>query len=404
MLTSDLLSTAYRGITVNLTRSMLTALGIIIGVGAVVLMVSMGRSFQNYILTQVESVGTNTIDIFPTGIDQAGANLDALTLDDLEEIKRLSTIEAVAPVIIIPEVVKYGREEAKPTVFGTTQEIFANYGLKLERGRMLNSSDDESAKNVAVLGNKAVEDLFGSRDPMGERITIGDSTYTVIGTIQKQGSALLSQLDNLVFVPFTTAQVQTGQRYLSYVTVKSVGSQELAKQDITELLRAQHDIDNPQNDPDEDDFRVRSAEQVTSIIGSVTLGLTIFLSLVAAISLLVGGIGIMNIMLVSVTERTREIGLRKAVGARKQDILLQFLLEAVTLTLTGGVIGILGGLGVGWFLSRIAARVLGDFAFAVSVPSILMAVAMAMGVGLVFGIYPAKRAADLSPMEALRYE
>jgi len=404
MLTSDLLSTAYRGITVNMTRSLLTALGIIIGVGAVVLMVSMGRSFQNYILTQVESVGTNTIDIFPTGIESAGGNLDSLTFDDLEEIKRLSTIENASPVIIVPETVSYGREEAKPTVFGTTQEIYANYGLTLERGRFLTADDDQSSKPVAVLGSKAVEDLFGSRDPLGERISIGETNYTVIGVLEKQGSALLSQLDNLIYVPISLAEVQAGQRYLSYLTVKAIGSQELAKEDITALLRSRHDIDNPTNDPDEDDFRVRSAEQITGIISSVTLGLTIFLSLVAAISLLVGGIGIMNIMLVSVTERTREIGLRKAVGARKRDILLQFLLEAVTLTLAGGLIGILGGLGVGWFLSKIAERVLGDFAFAVSIPSILMAVAMAMGVGLVFGMYPAKRAADLSPMEALRYE
>ncbi|MDB4979102.1 MAG: hypothetical protein JWM56_1288 [Candidatus Peribacteria bacterium] len=404
MLLSDLLLTATRGITVNKSRSLLTTLGIIIGVGAVVLMVSMGRSFQNYILTQIESVGTNTIDIFPKGFQNVGGNLDSLTLDDYTEVKKLSTVESVAPVIIIPKTVKYGREEASPSVFGTLPQIFSNYGLKISRGRLLETADDTGSKQVAVIGDKAAEDLFGSRDPLGERITIGESSFTVIGLLEKQGSALLSQLDNMVFVPFTTAKIATGQKHLSYMTLKAIGNPQLAKEDITALLRSRHNIKNPENDTDKDDFIARSAEQVTGIVNSVTAGLTIFLSLVAGISLLVGGIGIMNIMLVSVTERTREIGLRKAVGARKQDILLQFLLEAVSLTMFGGAVGILGGLGVGWLLSRIASNVLGDFSFSVSIPSILLAVGMAMGTGLIFGIYPAKRASELSPMEALRYE
>ncbi len=404
MLLHDTVTTAIRGITVNKTRSMLTMLGIIIGVGSVVLMVSMGRSFQNYILTQIASIGTNTMDIAPVGLQKFGGNLESLTFDDFDAVKKLSTVENVTPIILVGKPVKFGKDETSPMVMGTTEQIFPNYALKLDHGRLLDQSDVDGAKHVVVLGGKTATDLFGNVEPVGQRVTIGEIPFQVIGVLQTQGSALLSSLDTPVYIPFNTAKQMTAQNYLTFMTLKTVGDASVAKQDVTELLRQRHKIKNPENDPDKDDFIARSAEQVTSIVGSVTLGLTIFLSLVAAISLLVGGIGIMNIMLVSVTERTREIGLRKAVGARRQDILLQFLLEAVSLTLAGGIIGILGGLSVGWVLSRIASKVLGTFAFAVSIPSILLAVGMAMGIGLVFGIYPAKRAAELSPMEALRYE
>jgi ABC-type antimicrobial peptide transport system permease subunit len=188
------------------------------------------------------------------------------------------------------------------------------------------------------------------------------------------------------------------------MSLRTVGNPEVSKDDVKLLLRERHRIRNPENDSDKDDFIARTSEQITNIVGSVTLGLTIFLGLVAAISLLVGGIGIMNIMLVSVTERTREIGLRKAVGAKRRDIMLQFLLEAASLTFTGGIIGIIIGAGMGWALSALANSVLGQFSFIISLPSILLAVLMAIGTGILFGLYPAKKAASLSPMEALRYE
>ncbi len=404
MLPQDLLLTAYRGITVNKSRTLLTMLGIIIGVGSVVLMVSIGKSFQQYIITQIDTIGTNTIDVFPAGLEKFGGNLESLTLEDYEQVRRLSTVTSATPIIIVPKKVTYGREESSPMVMGTHQEIFANYGLKLADGRILDQSDEDGVKNVAVVSHKTAEDLFGNVDPLGKKLEIGGSSFQVVGVLQELGSLLLSNLDTPVYIPFSTARSLTGQKYLTYMTMKAVGDPLLAKEDITQLLRERHRIINPLNDPDKDDFVARSAEQITGIVNTVTLGLTIFLSLVAGISLLVGGIGIMNIMLVSVTERTREIGLRKAVGARSRDILLQFLIEAVTLTVVGGTIGIVAGASFGWVLATLAAKILGSFDFILSLSAIAIAVLMAVVTGLLFGIYPAKRAADLSPMEALRYE
>ncbi len=404
MLFTDTLTIALKGITVNKKRTMLTMLGIIIGVASVVLMVSLGNSFQQYIVSQVESFGTNTIDVFPKGFEKFGGNLDSLTFEDFTAIEQLSTVTRVVPVILVSQPVGFGREEVSPMVMGSHGEIFGNYGLTLDHGRLLDQLDDDGAKFVAVLGSKTAEDLFGNKDPVGRKITVGEFTFTIVGVLRSLGSFLLQDLDKPVFIPYSVAKAISGQKHLSYITLKAVSDTDLSKQDITELLRQRHRIKNPTGDPDKDDFIARSAEQVTQIVNSVTLGLTIFLSLVAAISLLVGGIGIMNIMLVSVTQRTREIGLRKAVGAKRGDILLQFLLEAVALTLTGGAIGTVIGIFFGWFLSTIAARFLGEFHFVLSFSSIFMALLMAIGTGLLFGIYPAKKAAALSPMEALRYE
>ncbi len=404
MLLKDTLSTAFRAILVNKNRSLLTMLGIIIGVASVVLMVSIGKTFQNYILLQVQSFGTNTLDIIPKGFEKFGGNLDGLKFEDFEAIRRLSTVESVVPVVLVSKPVKYGKEEVSPMILGGYKNIFDNYGLKLGAGRLLDESDEQGAKSVAVVGAQTIEDLFGNRNPIGQKISIGESSFTIVGTLKTMGSFLLQDLDKVVYIPFSSAKAASGQKHLSYITLKTVGDPAVAKQDITSLLRQRHKIDNLTDDPDKDDFIARSAEQVTQIIGAVTTGLTVFLSLVAAISLLVGGIGIMNIMLVSVTERTREIGLRKAVGAKRSDILYQFLFEALSLTLTGGLIGLVCGVFFGWFLTQIAAKFLGDLSFVLSITAVLLALAMAIGTGLVFGLYPAKRAASLSPMEALRYE
>ncbi len=400
----DTIHTAFKGITVNGTRSLLTMLGIIIGVGAVVLMVSVGNSFQNYILTQIASVGTNTMEVMPSGLQQFAGNMESLKFDDYEAIRKLPGVYSITPVIIVAKQVHFGKEEGAPLIFGAHSEMIDNYSLKLDHGRLLDENDEQGAKNTAVIAHKTATDLFGDADPVGSKIAIGDVSFTIVGELEAVKSALLADLDTPIFIPFSTAKAISGQTHLTYITMKTEGEAAVVKENITQLIRQRHHIDNPQNDPDKDDFKVQSAEQVSGVVGSVTLGLTIFLALVAGISLLVGGIGIMNIMLVSVTERTREIGLRKAVGARRKDILLQFLLEAVFLTLSGGAIGILGGAFFGWLLSALAAKFLGQFSFILSFTAVFLAIFMAIFTGLVFGLYPARRAANLSPMEALRYE
>jgi putative ABC transport system permease protein len=319
-------------------------------------------------------------------------------------VKKLSTVESVTPVILVAKSVKYGKEQISPMVLGGRETLIGIYGLKLDRGRLLEPADDQGARSVVVIGSQAALDLFGNAEPIGKKLTIGDASFTVVGVLKALGSLLTQDLDKLVFIPFSTARSLSGQKHLSYMVMRAKSDPALAVQDITMLLRQRHRIGNPDNDPDKDDFLARSAEQITQTVDAVTFGLTVFLALIAGISLLVGGIGIMNIMLVSVTERTREIGLRKAVGAKRRDILLQFLLEAVSLTFTGGMIGLAIGIFVGWFLCQLAARFLGDFSFVLSFSAIILALSMAIGTGLIFGIYPAKRAASLSPMEALRFE
>ena len=404
MLLSDTVSTALRGVQGNRTRSLLTMLGVIIGVGSVVLMVSVGTSFKGYILTQIESFGGNTIDVFPTGFEKFGQTLDSVTEEDYEAVRKLSTVKSVAPVIFIKDKILHGTEEITPMVFGSSEEIFANYGFSIERGRLLEESDVQSAKAVVVLAHEAAIDLFGARDPIGDRVTIGTRQFTVIGVLKSVGSLLLQDLDKTVFVPYTIAKAITGQKYLDYISLQAATDDELTRMDIISLLRQRHRIDNPDQNPDKDDFQVRSAAQAAEVISQVTLGITLFLGIVAGISLLVGGIGIMNIMLVAVTERTKEIGLRKALGARRRDILLQFLLEAVALTITGGIIGIVGSTILGFLLAGIANRFLGEFDFAFSFPAVTLALFMAIGTGVIFGLYPARKAADLSPMEAMRWE
>ncbi|MCK5017110.1 MAG: ABC transporter permease [Candidatus Peribacteraceae bacterium] len=404
MLISDTISAAYKALTINRMRSLLTMLGIIIGVGSVVLMVSIGRTFEAYILDQVESFSNNLIEVYPTGFEKFGRTLDSLVYEDFEAVEKLSTVESVAPVIFLTESVQYGTEEVTPFIFGTVSNFFNNYGLKLEKGRLLDSNDEKGARNVAVLGWQTAQDLFGDQDPLGEKIRIASRSYTVVGVMQTLGSALMQDMDTPVYVPFNTAAAATGQKTLSYMSLKSKGDDDLALADIKSTLRQRHSIDNPDEDPDKDDFIARSAEQATEIIGQVTMGLTAFVGLIAGVSLLVGGIGIMNIMLVAVSERTREIGLRKALGARKRDILIQFLLEAVSLTLLGGCIGIIGGAIIGLVLTAVAAKFLGDMRFALSLPALFSAVLMALVTGIAFGIYPAKKAANLSPIEAIRWD
>ncbi len=383
-------------------------LGIIIGVGAVVLMSSVGQSMQGVILGQISSLGPKSMVIFP-GKQEGGPNAiatghDSLTFEDLRELQQLKTIDHLAPVIFITGTVAYGREEGMPQVFGVVPNFFKNQNIVTTDGRLIDDNDNEGAKDVAVLAPEVVQKFFGNVDPMGKRIKIGDRHYTVIGTTKALGSQFFRSADNRIYVPFNVVKEASGQKYLNYLTMEATGSFDLAFDDVKALLRRRHGIDNPQDDLTKDDFVVRSSAQASQILSSVSLGLTMFITTIAAISLLVGGIGIMNIMLVSVTERTREIGLRKALGALSRDILLQFLAESVMLTVIGGAIGVIGGIGLAFFLAAIVKMLLSTYVFAVSVQSIVAAFVMAAATGILFGISPARHAANLHPIEALRYE
>ncbi len=401
---------AFRGLVSHKTRSFLTMLGIIIGISSVIMMMSLGKGAEGLILGQLDQLGPNALFIRSGGGSPNGppnfAQFQAIKYPDYEAVAKLPSVRLAAPIVMVDATLSYDGQNTVPQVYGTTSEYFELNHLDVGEGRFFDETDLESAANVVVLGYQVQKDLFGDdTDVVGRTINVKRKNFTVIGTMPYRGSSFIDDQDKSAFIPITTAMNEiSGADYLNFMMVEAKDSPDFAAEDIRFLLRDRHQIDNPTGDETKDDFLVMTQAQAASTFGAVTGALTIFLSAIASISLIVGGIGIMNIMLVSVTERTREIGLRKAVGATRGNILTQFLLEAVMLTTLGGAIGIAIGVGFSFLASKIIANFSPDWVFAVPMNAIVLAFGTASAVGLVFGLYPAQKASKLDPIEALRYE
>jgi putative ABC transport system permease protein len=408
---------ALESLSGNKMRSGLTVLGIVIGVAAVIAMLAVGRGAEASITGSITSIGTNLLFVFSGGM-QGGSpgvpqsittNDRPLTLEDAESLADplvAPSVLAVAPGLQASGMIAYGSESTSTTIIGSMPAEFTVRNYVLMEGGFISEEHLLGRASVVVLGPEAADNLFGRHEGVaGETIRIEGQPFRVIGVLEPRGGGAFGSEDNQVFIPLSTAQARLMRRAtrneVDIIFVQAVSGEAVsqAAEEVTQILRQRHHT--PIGD---DDFTVFTQQQFLTTFATITGVLTIFLGGIAGISLLVGGIGIMNIMLVSVTERTREIGLRKALGARKRDILIQFLTESSLLSLIGGIIGIMFGWLIGFVVGQIAAATDTNFTPVVSMDAILLATIFSAAVGLFFGIYPANRAAGLEPVEALRYE
>lgn len=395
---------AFRGISANKMRSFLTMLGIVIGVGAVISLMSVGRGVEADITAQLEALGTNLIIVTP----ERGAR--TLIFADAEAIADPANVPSAA--LVAPETsgsfeVVVGGESVHSQIIGVTPEYEEVRNIDVAEGEFITEDDLRTRSMVALLGSTVAEDLFYGDSPIGQSVKINRRNFRVIGVLESHGG--FAGPDESVIIPITTAMYRLmpqravgGGHLVSSISVQAAGENEIdpAIEQITALLRERHRITGD----DEEYFGIINMEDMLEMATQITAILTIFLGSIAGIALFVGGIGIMNIMLVSVTERTREIGIRKAVGAKRRDILMQFLIESATLSLSGGLIGLLLGWGISSLVSEIAAAAGFPITTVIAPDIVVLAVSVAVGIGLFFGIYPAMRAARLNPIDALRYE
>jgi putative ABC transport system permease protein len=400
-------TTAVGSLVTNKLRSILTMLGVIIGVAAVIALLSIGTGVSETISSQIQAVGSNLI-VVVTDMDNSGG-YQSLSVGDLAALNdplNAPAVRTAAGAVQGTQQVLYEGADTRVTVLGVTANYFQVRNMNVELGRALTERDVDAQERVAVLGVSVVDDLFPTSElPTGQSVKINGIKYEVVGILKEVGGMPGFSADDQVLIPLTTAQARlyadrtrSGERAVQAIYVEAVSETRIdeAIGQVETVLRERHDLSYEDND----DFRTFSQAELLNIASIVTGTMTIFLGAIAGISLLVGGIGIMNIMLVSVTERTREIGIRKAVGALKRDILVQFLIESLVMSLLGGGIGILLGIGASNLIGSLSA----DLTPVVSVGSVMLSFGFAAAVGIVFGIYPAWRAARLRPIEALRYE
>jgi len=397
----EILKMSRTTILINKTRSFLTVLGVVIGVTAVILMVSIGEGAREYIRDEFMGLGSNILVVVPGKTSSEGgphmgtSAVRKLVYSDAELIKRRSKyIEASIPVVVGTSLIKYRSKSRYTYVEGVSEEFFRVRNLEVDSGRFFSEADIEAGRRVCVIGRTVKKEVLGDVNPLGRLITIGESKFRIIGLMAPKGVTLGFDFDDLVFIPVTTAMELFDTDSLFNITVKVRSEKAIprAKEDIKRTLLKKH--------AGEEDFTILSQDEMLSVMEKILKIMTAVLAGIASISLLVGGVGIMNIMLVSVKERTREIGLRKAIGAKNRDILFQFLAEAVMLSLAGGIIGILIGIVLTWlipvFVSYLPTRLSGW--------SVVMAFSFSVFVGIFFGVYPAKKASALDPIIALRYE
>lgn len=400
---------ALDSLAANKLRSGLTILGIVIGVAAVIAMVSIGRGAQNTITGSIQGIGTNLMFVFRGSISQDVRNPQPVTLGDAQAISdpfQAPSVSGVAPVLQTNDLVTYASQKTNTQIQGVTPEYAPVRNDRVAEGQYISEENILGQSSVALLGPDTANKLFGRKEGLvGETIRIEGQPFRVIGILQSKGGSAFSNEDDRVLIPLTTAQTRLIRRSprdrvdLILVQASSAVAVPRAQEEIAQILRARHRTSIGQ-----DDFTIFTQQDFLTTANTITQVLTIFLGGIAAISLLVGGIGIMNIMLVSVTERTREIGLRKALGARRGDILVQFLTESMVLSLLGGLIGIALGWLISYAVGRVAAANNAAINPSIGLDTILLATLFSTAVGLFFGLYPANRAAGLEPVEALRYE
>ncbi len=403
------LRVALRAVAAHKMRSFLTMLGVVIGVAAVIALVAVGKGAQAQVVSQFESLGSNLLVV------TAGANFGfrpgglrettkSLTNAEVDAIHALATaVKLMAPQYNANATATHGGKTTNLNVNGVTADYAEVRNYRVANGRFISQQDDATLASVVILGQTVVEDLFGSTlvNPVGQTVRINRQNYEVIGVLESKGQSGFNNQDNVILMPLRTAQLKlggAGNQDISQINlqVRSAEEMDLAQAQVTAIVRTLHGLSGSQ----EDDFTVQNQADILSTVAETTGTFTTLLGSIAAISLLVGGIGIMNIMLVSVTERTREIGLRKAVGAKQRDILIQFLTEAVLLSVVGGALGV--ALGIGG--AQVITPLLGSSQALVTADSVMLALVVSLGIGIFFGLYPANRAAGLNPIDALRYE
>jgi putative ABC transport system permease protein len=403
----NLIKVAGRSLNKNKLRTFLTMLGIIIGVGSVIAMLAIGEGSRQNIQASVASLGTNSIMIFPGSMNQGGVRMGAgsystLTVKDAEAISaRCDLVELVTPVVSKSVQVISGAQNWRTFIVGSNIEYLSIRNLTVNSGSAYTLADDRAAAKVCIIGQTVSDNIFGEgKNPIGQSIRIQSIPFRVIGLLEKKGQNTFGQdQDDIIIAPFSTVQKRLMTSSIFISSIFASGSSEKvidkAKDEIGLILRDQHKLGLH----DDDDFTVRSQADIANIFGSISKIMTLLLASIAGISLLVGGIGIMNIMLVSVTERTREIGIRMAIGAKGRDVLIQFMIEAVFISFLGGLIGV----ALGMLTSGAVAR-FGGWPVVITSSSILMSFAFSAAVGIFFGWYPARKAAALNPIDALRYE